>query len=49
VEKHFLRTSKGGLVIANRELIDTAWETSLPLLESDAGEVHAGRGMSFLS
>lgn len=49
MEKRFLCTSKEGLVIANRGLIETGWETSLPLLEDDAGEVHAGRGMSFLS
>lgn len=29
--------------------MELEWETSLPLFESDAGEVHAGRGMPFLS
>lgn len=49
MEKRFLCTSKEGLVIANRGLIETGWETSLPLMEDDAREAHAGRGMSFLS
>lgn len=48
MEKRFLCTSKEGLVIANRGLIETGWETNLPLLENDAGEVRARRGMSFL-
>lgn len=41
----FLCTLTGELVIANTGLIEMGWKTSLPLLESDAGEVHAGKGM----
>lgn len=51
MEKIFLRTSKEGLVIANRGLIEARLteDGRQACLKSDAGEVHAERGMLFPS